>query len=82
MGWSTILNKAKIVIWIKFFFFAGMRLRNAIESFKKRLLRQVVYSYSIPLINGTLNGRNLDYCDVKKQKSDQFENLHRFSLSY
>ena len=66
----------------KVLFFAGMTLRNATESFKKRLVTQMVYSYSILLINGTLNGRNLDKCDVKKKKSDQFKNLHRFSLSY
>ena len=32
MGWSTILNKDKIVIWISSFI-ASMRLRNAVASF-------------------------------------------------
>ena len=54
-----------------------MRLRNAITSSQKRLLKQKVYSYSIPLISGS----RIDVMS-KKAKFDQFKNLHRFSLCY
>ena len=53
-----------------------MRLHNAITFVEKRLLRQSVRSYSIPLISETL----IDVTSKKKIQSVQ--NLHHFTLCY
>ena len=38
MGWNTILNRDEIVIWISSFI-ARMRLRNAVASFFKTIIK-------------------------------------------
>ena len=60
-----------------------MRFHNAIASFLKRLLRQMVQSLQYAL--DKWNSERTDWwIDVtsKKQKSSQFRNFHRFNLWY